>query len=72
MTTYLEMIPDIEGLHYRLSQEQWKHLTDNVFDIDGIPSYVLVKKDGTYSLRNDLRDHNKMLKVLKAERQPQK
>ena len=69
MTTYLEMIPDIEGLHFRLSQEQWKHLTDNVFDIDGIPSYVLVKKDGTYSLRNDLRDHNKMLKVLKAEKQ---
>ena len=66
---YIEMIPDIKGLHYRLNEQQWDYLTEQEFSIDGIPSYVLVKKDGTYSLRNDLRDHNKMLKVLKAEKQ---
>ena len=29
------------------------------FNIDGIPSYVLVDKKGDYCMRNDLRDHNK-------------
>jgi hypothetical protein len=38
-----------------------------MFDIDGIPSYVLVNRDGSYSLRNDLHDINKMVTVLKEE-----
>ena len=62
---YLEMIPDIKGLHYRLNDEQWKQLTSKDFDIDGIPSYVLVQKDGTYALSNEFRDHNLMVKTLK-------
>ena len=69
METYLKMIPDIKGLHYKLTDKQWEQLTDKDFKIDGIPSYVLVKKDGSYSLRNDLRDHNKMVKTLKDELQ---
>ena len=67
ISKYLEMIPDIKGLHYRLNDTQWKQLTAKDFDIDGIPSYVLVKKDGSYSLRNDLRNHDKFVKTLKAE-----
>ena len=59
------MIPDIKGLHYRLGPEQWKYLCDK-FDIDGIPSYVLVQKDGSYSLRNDFRDHDLMTDTLKG------
>lgn len=42
-------------------------MTNKDFDIDGIPSYVLVKKDGTYSLRNDFRNHDKLVKTLKTE-----
>jgi len=64
---YLDMIPSIRGLHYRLDSDQWKQLTSKDFDIDGIPSYVLVKKDGRYSLRNDFRDHGLMVKTLKDE-----
>ena len=64
---YVEMLPEIEGLHYRLNDEQWKQLTNKDFDIDGIPSYVLVKKDGSYSLRNDFRNHDKLVKTLKTE-----
>ena len=30
-------------------------------------AYVLVSKDGSYSLRNDLRDHSKMVSTLKEE-----
>ena len=65
--TYSEMIPSIKGLHYRVNNAQWDYLTDKMFDIDGIPSYVLVDKDGNYALRNDLRDHDKMVSTLKEE-----
>jgi thiol-disulfide isomerase/thioredoxin len=62
---YNEMISDIKGLHYRLNDAQWRYLTDKLFDIDGIPSYVLVQKDGTYALRNDLRNHALLTPTLK-------
>ena len=65
ITKYLEAIPDIKGLHYRLNDEQWKQLTSKDFDIDGIPSYVLVQKDGTYALTNEFRDHDLMVNTLK-------
>ena len=65
ITKYLEAIPDIKGLHYRLNDAQWKQLTSKDFDIDGIPSYVLVKKDGTYALTNEFRDHDLMVETLK-------
>lgn len=62
---YLEMIPDIKGLHYRLNDAQWRYICD-YFKIDGIPSYVLVQKDGTYALSNEFRDHALMLSTLKG------
>lgn len=62
--TYIDAIPNIKGIHYRLNDEQWHYLTHRQFHIDGIPSYVLVDKDGKYSLRNDLRDHTKMIDTL--------
>ena len=61
---YLEMIPDIKGLHYRLNDAQWRYICD-YFKIDGIPSYVLVQKDGIYALSNEFRDHDLMVKTLK-------
>lgn len=63
---YKTMIPDIQGLHYRLNQEQWDYLCDK-FKIDGIPSYVLVDKSGAYKLRNDFRNHKLMEETLKEE-----
>ena len=65
LVTYKTMIPGIQGIHYRLNAEQWKALADK-FQIDGIPSYVLVDKHGAYKLRNDLRDHNLMKETLKG------
>jgi len=64
---YAETIPNIKGIHYRVNDEQWRYLTDKLFDIDGIPSYVLVDKEGNYTLRNDLRDHSEMVSTLKEE-----
>lgn len=62
---YKEMIPGIRGKHYRLNDKQWAYLCDK-FKIDGIPSYVLVDKQGKYGLRNDFRDHGKMKDTLKG------
>lgn len=66
LVQYKTMIPGIQGKHFRLNEQQWRYLCDK-FQIDGIPSYVLVKKDGTYELRNDLRDHDLLQKTLKEE-----
>lgn len=65
LVKYKEMIPDIKGKHYRLTDKQWAYLCDK-FKIDGIPSYVLVDKQGKYGLRNDFRDHGKMKDTLKG------
>lgn len=65
LVEYKTMIPDIKGLHYRLNDGQWKYLRDK-FNIDGIPSYVLVDREGKYGLRNDFRDHGKMVSTLKG------
>lgn len=63
---YKTMIQKIKGLHYRLDERQWDYITgEKMFDIDGIPSYVLVDRSGNYKLRNDLRDHNLIVKTLK-------
>ena len=61
---YKEMIPGIRGKHYRLNGKQWAYLCDQ-FKIDGIPSYVLVDKQGKYGLRNEFRDHELMKNTLK-------
>ena len=61
---YLTMIPNIEGKHYRLVNEQWKVITEQL-KIHGIPSYVLVDREGRYSLRNDFRHPEQLLSNLK-------
>ena len=66
ITSYVKTIPTIKGIHYRLNEQQWEHLCKQ-FNIDAIPSYVFVKRDGTYTLANQFRDHNKMVKSLKKE-----
>lgn len=63
---YKTMIADIRGKHFRVSDKQKAYLRAQ-FQIDGIPSYVVVDRDGTARLRNDLRDHNKLVKVLKEK-----
>ena len=62
--TYSEMIPNIKGIHYRVNSEQWSYLTQKMFDIDGIPSYVVVDKDGKYSQRDDFINHVMMVETL--------
>jgi len=44
-TTFDNMIPDIKGEHYRLTQDEWNVISGK-FSISGIPHYVLVGKEG--------------------------
>lgn len=60
---YKTLIADIKGLHYRLTYREWDVLQSK-FGFSGIPSYVLVDKDGKYALRNDLRYIDTMKREL--------
>lgn len=66
ISTWNKMIPDIKGDHYRLTKEQWDVVCKQ-FNIDAIPSYVVVSKDGSYKLRNDLHDHQLLKDNLQKE-----
>ena len=44
--TWKNMIPDIHGDHYYVTAEQWSTLL-NQFESQGIPTYVVVRPDGT-------------------------
>lgn len=54
--TYNNMIPDIKGQHYRISQDEWNYLSAR-FNITGIPHYLLIDKEGNLIKHNtsDLR-----------------
>jgi thiol-disulfide isomerase/thioredoxin len=43
--TWSNMIPDIKGEHYRVTTDEWNFLT-SMFNVSGIPHYVLVGKTG--------------------------
>ena len=67
LPTYKQMIPEIKGLHYRLADKHagaWTAIGKQM-NITGIPSYVLVEKDGSYKLRNDMRGDEKMASILR-------
>ncbi|MDE6638181.1 MAG: TlpA family protein disulfide reductase [Muribaculaceae bacterium] len=61
---YLEMIPNIRGIHYKLTRPQIEIIRDR-FDVDGIPFYILVDREGNANGRPDLRDHSKYIKAIK-------
>lgn len=66
LPTYLKMIKDIRGIHYRLTEEQKNALREQ-FGVDGIPYYILVDRNGKYAGRPDLRDHSAFKKAILSE-----
>lgn len=44
--TWEQMIPDIKGEHYRMTDAQWTYIC-NKFGVNGVPSYMIIAKDGT-------------------------
>ena len=49
--TWTEMIKGIDGDHYRLTKAQWDDLCTRL-QIPGIPSYMLLGKDGSVAYSN--------------------
>lgn len=41
-----QMIPDIKGEHYRVTQAQWDYMGKK-FGVQGVPSYMIIARDGT-------------------------
>lgn len=64
---YRMMIPSIQGLHYYLDTDQ-KHLLSTRFGITQIPAYILVGRDGKYTLRKDfVYDRDLMVRTILQE-----
>lgn len=61
-TTYNNMIPDIKGEHYRVSEDEWNYLCSK-FNVSGIPHYVLVGKNGEVISPNLGHMDNNSLKI---------
>lgn len=57
INTYLTMIPEIKGHHFRLNEEQIRKIREH-FNVDGIPYYIIVDREGNAEGRPDLRDHS--------------
>ncbi len=51
LTTWQEMLPGIDGDHYRLTKTQWESL-GKLLSINGIPAYMLLNKDGSTAYDN--------------------
>lgn len=63
---YLEMISNIRGIHYKLTRPQ-KAIINNRFNVDGIPYYILVDREGNAEGRPDLRNHSEYIKAIKSK-----
>jgi thioredoxin-related protein len=47
---WLTMLPDIGGIHYRLTAEQWSVLRSK-YQIPGFPTYMIFDKTGEKAFR---------------------
>ena len=52
--TWEASIPDIKGEHYRVDDDQWREIRSK-FNVDGIPFYIMVQRDGTYKADTNMR-----------------
>lgn len=66
MSQYAEMIKNIKGEHYKVTGDQIE-IIRNRFNVDGIPYYILVDREGNAVGHPDFRDHNKLVEGIKAK-----
>ena len=50
-TTWNNMIPDIHGEHYRLTNAQWAAICDK-FEVRGVPTYLVLDRAGKQTYRS--------------------
>ena len=64
--TYNEMIPGIEGEHFKVTADEWNYLTQK-FNIFGIPHYALVDRKGNIVNSHLMHMGNEKLKEVLLE-----
>lgn len=50
LKTWENMIPDIHGEHYRVTDAQWKYLGES-FKIEGVPTYLIIDREGNIKFK---------------------
>ncbi len=50
-TTWEQMIPDLKGEHFYLTEEQWEYL-GNSLEISGVPTYYIIDREGNTAFRS--------------------
>lgn len=63
---YVSMVPDIAGQHYLVSKEQIAAIRSQ-FNVDGIPYYILVDREGNAVGHPDFRDHSLLVEGIKSK-----
>lgn len=48
--TWDNMIPDVHGEHFRVSDEQWAYLRDK-YGIQGVPTYFIIDREGNTTFK---------------------
>lgn len=66
LSQYGSMIKDIKGEHYKVSASQIAAIRDR-FNVDGIPYYILVDRQGNAVGHPDFRDHDKLVEGIKSK-----
>lgn len=49
--TWEQMIPDLKGEHFYLTEEQWEYLC-NSLDISSVPTYYIIDREGNTAFRS--------------------
>ena len=63
---YLSMIEEIKGVHHKVNEKQIASIRER-FNVDGIPYYIVVDRQGKAEGRPDLRDHAKYVETIKSK-----
>ncbi len=64
--TWMNMLPRMEGIHYRLTNEQFNHL-NNKFGFTGIPSYLILNAGGEEVYYKTGYSESEIIKTIQEE-----
>lgn len=65
-TEYANLLPTIKGDHYFVNSDQIQAIRRR-FNVDGIPYYILVDREGNAEGHPDFRDHTELIKGVKSK-----
>ena len=66
IAVYKSTIADLGGVHYRITEQQMAAITEK-YGLKGFPSYMIIGRDGSRDIRNDLNDTATAEKRLRAQ-----